>query len=247
MQTIFLILFLVIIYYGKRMLPESFNEWWENSTLNKWIYPIITTGVTIAVAIGIEYDVLNWGALLIPILLGVPYIWGMILGVWYNMKEAGSRVTYKEEAAKEIVIKSLHELGCQPATNKDGSIAVSYQGEYFNLECNPRYVRIWDTYWSSIKADDPDLTLIREAVNEANYSFGPTVLMSESDDDNDINFHSRIDIMLHPACPDNTTYIRAILDSFFYTKENVSKSFHKLRQKGQDCPQNRRPVGFATS
>lgn len=248
MQTIFLILILVLLHYGKRLLPDSFDEWWEESKLSKWIYPIFTIALTVAIVLGIKYDVLNWGVIVFPILFGAPYLWGMIQGIWYNMKHAGRRTTCKDEVfAKELVVKSLSELGCQQEINKDGSIIVSYQGENFKFICQPRYVRIWDPFWASIKRDDPDLPEIRVAVNEANYSFGPTVVMSDADDDGEINFHSRIDIMLHPACPDNSAYLKATLDSFFYTKEEVRKSFHQLREQQEEIQKNRRPVGFATT
>ena len=55
--------------------------------------------------------------------------------------------------------------------------------------------------------------------------------MSEADNDSVINIHSRIDIMLHPSCPDNCAYLKATLDSFFVTKESVRKSFHQLREQ----------------
>ena len=248
MYPIFVILALILLYYGKRLLPDSFVEWWDNSVVDKWLYPVITIVITVGVAFGIEYDVLNWGAILIPILLGAPYLWGMISGIWYNMKHAGRRAICKDEVfAKEIVLKSLSELGCKPEINKDGTIHVSYQGENFKLICHPRYVRIWDPCWAGIKTDDPDLPKIREAINDANFDFGPTVVMSDANDDREINIHSRVDIMLHPACPDNSVYLKATLDSFFDTKENVRKSFHQLREQPETSQKGRRPVGFATT
>ena len=248
MYSIFVILSLVIFYYGRRLLPNSFEEWWENSAFNRWMYPIITFVITVGVALGIEYDILNWGAIVIPILLGAPYLWGMISGIWDNRKHAGRKVTCKDEVyAKEIVVKSLSELGCKPEINKEGIINVSYQGENFQLICKPRYVRIWDPFWAGIKIDDPDLPKIREAINEANFNFGPTVVMSDADDDREINIHSRFDIMLHPACPDNSVYLKATLDSFFDTKENVRKSFHQLKGQQETSQKNRRPVGFDTT
>ena len=117
-----------------------------------------------------------------------------------------------------LMFKSLSELGCQPVKNQDGTMNVSYQGENFHMGFGGMYARVWDPCWFGIKADDPEMPQLREAVNAANFNFGPTVVMTAPDEDGVIGFHSRRDIMLHPACPDNTIYIKSVLDSFFDAK-----------------------------
>lgn len=247
MYGIFAILAAVIIYNCGDMLPDSVKEWWKNSTLKKWVHPVLAIALTIAVSLGIQFDILNWGAIVIPVLFGFPYIFGMILGIWYNMKNAGQKVTSKnEKEAKEIAISCLTELGCQPEVYKDGSVGVSYQGENFHLEFGGRYVRIWDPMWAGIKGEDPDMPKIKEAVNATNFNFGPTVVMTAPDEDGDIGLHSRRDIMLHPACPDNVIFLKAVLDSFFDTKEHVRRHYQQINSQQQQEKKSRRPVGFTT-
>ncbi len=169
----------------------------------------------------------------------------MCYGIWYNMKNAGQKVTSKnEKEAKEIAISCLTELGCQPEVYKDGSVGVSYQGENFHLEFGGRYVRIWDPMWAGIKGADPDMPKIKEAVNATNFNFGPTVVMTAPDEDGDIGLHSRRDIMLHPACPDNAIFLKAVLDSFFDTKEHVRRHYQQINSQQQQEKKPRRPVGF---
>lgn len=67
-----------------------------------------------------------------------------------------------------------------------------------------------DPMWAGVKADDPDMPKIREAVNAANFNFGPTVVLTAPNDEGVIGFHSRRDIMLHPACPDNVPFVKAV-------------------------------------
>lgn len=247
MYGILAILAAVIIYNCGDILPDNLKEWWENSTLRKWGHPVLAITLTIAVALGIQFDILNWGAVVIPVLFGFPYIFGMILGIWYNMRNAGQRVTSKnEKEAKEIAISCLTELGCQPEVYKDGSVGVSYQGENFHLEFGGRYVRIWDPMWAGIKGADPDMPKIKEAVNATNFNFGPTVVMTAPDEDGDIGLHSRRDIMLHPACPDNVIFLKAVLDSFFDTKEHVRRHYQQINSQQQQEKKPRRPVGFTT-
>lgn len=146
-----------------------------------------------------------------------------------------------------LMFTTLNALGCQPTKNDDGTLSVSYQGENFHMEFGGMYARVWDPMWAGVKADDPDMPKIREAVNAANFNFGPTVVMSFPNDEGVINFHSRRDIMLHPACPDNVPFVKAVLDSFFEAKEAVRNRYQQINARQMESQKNRRPVGFTNN
>lgn len=146
----------------------------------------------------------------------------------------------------DLMFKTLNNLGCQPTKNDDGTLTVSYQGENFHMEFGGMYARVWDPMWAGIKADDPDMPKIREAVNATNFNFGPTVVLTAPDDEWVVGFHSRRDIMLHPACPDNEPFVKAVLDSFFDAKEQVRSNFQQINAEQMEMKKKRRPIGFAT-
>lgn len=146
-----------------------------------------------------------------------------------------------------LMFNTLNQLGCQPQANEDGTLSVQYQGENFHMEFGGMYARVWDPMWAGVKADDPDMPKIREAVNAANFNFGPTVVLTAPNEEGVIGFHSRRDIMLHPACPDNVPFVKAVLDSFFDAKEQVRNSFQQINAKQMEAQKNRRPVGFTTN
>lgn len=148
---------------------------------------------------------------------------------------------------QRLMFNTLSQLGCQPTANDDGTISVQYQGENFHMEFGGMYARVWDPMWAGIKADDPELPKVREAINAANYNFGPTVVLTAPDKEGVIGFHSRRDIMLHPACPDNVPFVKAVLDSFFDAKEQVRSNFQQINAKQMEQQKNRRPVGFTTT
>lgn len=148
---------------------------------------------------------------------------------------------------QRLMFNTLSQLGCQPTANDDGTISVQYQGENFHMEFGGMYARVWDPMWAGIKADDPELPKVREAINGANYNFGPTVVLTAPDEEGVIGFHSRRDIMLHPACPDNVPFVKAVLDSFFDAKEQVRSNFQQINAKQMEQQKNRRPVGFTTT
>lgn len=95
--------------------------------------------------------------------------------------------------------------------------------------------RVWDPLWARIKADDPDFPNAREAVNSTNFNFGPTVVMTAPNDEGIIGLHSRRDIMLHPACPDNEPFVKAVLDSFFETKEELRNNLQQIDVKQMEA------------
>lgn len=161
----------------------------------------------------------------------------------------------KEEEKKEEVVKpdtlglmfdALCNLGCQPTRNENNTISVKYQGEEFEMQFDGLFARVWDPMWAGIKHDDPNMQLLREAVNVANYDFGPTVVFSAPNDEGVVGLHSRMDIMLHPTCPVNPSYVKTVLDSFFDMKNCVRQRCQQLSCEQKENQKNRRPVGFAT-
>lgn len=164
-----------------------------------------------------------------------------------QMQEEQSYNDRKDPDTRGLMINTLNQIGCQPIANEDGTLSVQYQGENFVMEFGGMYARIWDPMWSEINADDPDMPKIREAVNAANFNFGATVVLTAPNDEGVIGFHSRRDIMLHPACPDKEIFVKAVLDSFFDTKEHVRYHFHEINTKQQQEKKPRRPVGFTNT
>lgn len=141
----------------------------------------------------------------------------------------------------------LKSMGCQPQLHEGDSIEVQFQGENFLLQINSIWVRVWDSGWFSISNNHPDLTLIKEAVNYSNIVFGPTILLVEPNDEDNLILHSRMDIMLYPYCPINVDYIRQIMNSFFNIKDELRKNIHMLKMKSKEQERKHRPVGFDLS
>lgn len=243
-----------LIYCICFLLDRAPNLWYHKISSSKRKKIEITANIAIplilliAVLLGIHYEVLNWGALVIPALYLIPLLWGIVVSVWESRKEAGMNLASKGAAnPHDVMMDALLALGCQPQANKDGSIEVNYQGENFHMEFGGMYARVWDPMWAGIKADDPDMPKIREAVNATNFNFGPTVVMTKPDEEGVIGFHTRRDIMLHPACPDNEPFVKAVLDSFFDAKEEVRRNFQQINLKHAETEKSRRPVGFNTN
>lgn len=151
--------------------------------------------------------------------------------------------TIREET-RNLMVNTLSNLGCQPKVSEDQLVDVTYQGENFRMEVGGRFVNIWDPSWSVIKADDPELPRIRDAVNASNFSFGPTVVMTAPDENGNIFVHSRYGILLLPEIPDIEAYVKSSLSLFFEAKQEVAQHLQNFRIEQQQKQSNRRPIGF---
>ncbi len=196
---------------------------------------IFFTVVTVPIVLGIRYDVLPKWTFAIPVFMGTPFILGMMWGVWHNMQNAGHRLTFKDrENTKKIVRRYLenHYTYFPDEKTRIGSYPLlSFYGGNFRLEFHGRYLRIWEPVWAVMKADDPDLQRIQEAVNAVNFQFGPTVIMTKPDKDGIIGFFSRRDLLLLPHAPSNDEILDEAFKSFYLVKKLVFDNILKLQPK----------------
>lgn len=129
---------------------------------------------------------------------------------------------------QQLMVSTLNQIGCQPTVNHDDTVSVTYQGEDFYIDFGGTYAQIWDLGWLDINVDDPSLSQVREAINNTNFTFGPTVVLTAPDEEGKIYFHSKLDIFLHPSIPEVESYVRASLDIFFRTKEAFRRNFQRI-------------------
>lgn len=141
----------------------------------------------------------------------------------------------------------LTDLGCQPKSEDEQELQVSYQGENFIINIGGPYAQIWDPAWAQINVNDPNFEKMKTAANISNFDFGPSIVWTTPNDDGVVSLHSKRDILICPHLQDNTDYVRSVLDSFFEKKERMRGQFHALINQQQQAPKNHRPVGFATS
>ena len=163
-----------------------------------------------------------------------------------NQESDGERSDLPDDVANvafKIMKKSLEKIGCQPEVEKDGVINFAYQGEHFVADCNGLWAHIWDPAWSALKADDPNLDNALHAVNSANVKIFPTIVVC-ADEENNILFHSRAGIMLHPSLPQKEEYVKSVLGTFFQAKEAVRAEYQNIGIGQQMEQKKRRKVGF---
>lgn len=128
-----------------------------------------------------------------------------------------------------LIKQTLKNMGCQPEIDEEENVIVKYQGETFQMIVGGVFVLVWDTFWFSVQSDHSDMPIIREAINDTNFSFGPTLVISAPDKEGNVHIHSRRDFLFHPAIPDITDYLQSMLNSFFEVKQRFQDNLRKLK------------------
>ena len=129
---------------------------------------------------------------------------------------------------RKVRTDSLYAIGCQFRDGEEGELIVKYQGETFVMSFSGRLARIWDSGWMSINVEDPTVPLLRHAINNSNYVTGNAIVVAIDKDEPKYWLHTVDTIMLHPANPDNTSYIRSVLDNFFATKHHLGRVYQDM-------------------
>lgn len=153
----------------------------------------------------------------------------------------------REDANRSSLMEVLKEMGCQPEQEEDGNVVVSFQGERFLILFNGAFLRIWDLNWMNTKNSDDDFTLLKDAINYSNFSFGPSILMHVPDDDGNIYISSCMDLMYDYEKSDNKEYIVSMLETFFVIKHNLHREYMRLKENPDACTLNPYPLGFDTA
>ena len=159
------------------------------------------------------------------------------------------RPTINNRETCQLILKSLRDMGCQPQVSDDGNkIGVWYQGEYFDLFPGCGIVKIFNPYWNRLEGDNPNMPYIYKVINYTNATFGPTILFTDSDENNERYLHLLKAIMFDASCPDNTNYLKATLISFFDKKQELEHNYKMVIAEHSEQQQERRrrnPIGFA--
>ena len=166
-----------------------------------------------------------------------------------DSKEKSKNGEYKkiEDINRKKLLKLFTEMSCNPRMDEQENLALSYQGENFLLMFNGPFIRIWDLSWYSVKPTDDNFTLIKDAVNYANFSFGPSIVMHSPDEDGNVVFSSRVDVPLINIVDDIQGYMEVVLDSFFSLKQSLSREINRLKTNPQDRTLHDNPIGFDTA
>lgn len=139
-------------------------------------------------------------------------------------------VDLSEMTSKELVIKVLNKMGCQPLVREDDSVIVDIMGRtfIFGFYQEGYWIRILEPYWLSTENTNQMNNLTNQVLNMTNSDFGPKIITEDKQGEK--IFSSVYDCIFHPAftLDELEDYLKYIINSFFALSESFRHNFRYI-------------------
>lgn len=148
-----------------------------------------------------------------------------------KMNEAiKAAMSEEDNQTRNLLIKTLEDIGCQPEIDNDNSIIFKYQGEEFNVNASNDSPIIWiyNVAWTGIETNDTDADFLKQAINKANGNSAITNLYTINEEKGFIAAHCQRMIYFAYNIPNYREYLKSILDGFFMAHQQVRFEFTNL-------------------
>lgn len=139
-------------------------------------------------------------------------------------------INEEDNQTRNLLIKTLEDIGCQPEIDNDNSIIFKYQGEAFkvNASNDSHIILIYDIAWGQLSLNDPNAELFKQAVNKAN-EYTPIINLYTIDQEQElITVHCRMALYFSRSIERHHDYLKSILDAFFLAHQCVKDELSKL-------------------
>lgn len=138
----------------------------------------------------------------------------------------------EHEAMRDMVMKSLKELGCSCKLDEEGDIDFYFQGELFNISLGEdhHYIEILDYCWKKVSLDDTEeVERLKHAVNYANSSCNITTVYLT--DDEYIRVYCKTSILYRPMISNIKDYLDTRLHNFFLAHDLVNSEMVLMAER----------------
>lgn len=139
-------------------------------------------------------------------------------------------IKQEENQTRNLVIKTLTDIGCQYEINDENYICFEYQGEEFKINASNDSYIIWiyNVAWGGINVNDPNVECLKRAINKVNEGSAITNLYTEEKEF--IIAHCQIAAYFAYNIPDYKDYLKSILDGFFIAQHQVRDEITNLNK-----------------
>lgn len=163
-----------------------------------------------------------------------------------KMNEAiKAAMSEEDNQTRNLLIKTLEDIGCQPEIDNDNSIIFKYQGEEFKISASNDNHIIWiyNVAWTGIETNDTDADFLKQAINKANENSAITNLYTINNEKGFIAAHCQMVTYFAYNIPNYKGYLKSILDGFFFAHQQVRNEFENLA-KNQEQKERVEIKGF---
>ncbi|WP_270321085.1 hypothetical protein [Bacteroides uniformis] len=132
---------------------------------------------------------------------------------------------------RNLVVKTLKEIGCQPEVDDDNDICFKYQNEDFfiNADNQTAFIIIWSNF-GSLSLNDPGINILKDAINQTNMDGRVTLAYFVNNEENAITVCCKHYLPFVHKIPSIQEYLRSNLDNFFWTYQYLEDKFNTLKE-----------------
>ncbi len=144
-------------------------------------------------------------------------------------EEANVMKTENDSDTVDLVYEVLRKIGCEPAEEKqigdEYYVYFNYQGETFLIiaKRDTKWINVYDLWWYSLSSykDIEEFSILRKLINEENKNGSYIVFYTINNENEQIDVHTKKNVLFIPQIPDIDQYLISVLQYFFETKRNI--------------------------
>lgn len=159
-----------------------------------------------------------------------------------RMNEAvDTAINTEDNKTRNLVVKTLKEIGCQPKIDDKDRIVFKYQGEEFFIDAdnNYQFITLWDVWWLCVDLDNANVEYLKETINSNNMDTIVSTFYTIDEDSKQMGVHCKV--IFTPSIVDKESYLKTMLNDCFKAHNLLKEQFIRLNFK-QEKHDNKRVI-----
>ena len=142
-----------------------------------------------------------------------------------DYEKMNDTINEEDKQTRNLLLKTLKEIGCQPEIDDNNSIIFKYQGEEFKIDASNDNAFIWiyNVAWMGIKTSNTNADFLKQAINKANENSTITNLYTINEKIGFITAHCQMASYFAYNIPNHIEYLKSILDDFLSAQKKVQE------------------------
>ena len=144
-------------------------------------------------------------------------------------------IRMEDAKPRNLLLKTLEDIGCQYEMVEDDGIVFKYQGETFQINASndSAFIWIYDLAWGQVGLSTPEAELLKQAINKVNEYTAVTSLYTIDQEHGVVAAHCRVVIYFTGNIEAPGNYLRSVLNSFFEVHRFVKNEMDKLCERAE--------------
>ena len=135
---------------------------------------------------------------------------------------------------RQLLKYALEKIGCTCEEEDDQYVTTTYQGEFLRIHATDEHpwITIYDLGWYSAPLYDiNNMSLMRRAINDYNLNCMPTIVYTIEKEEDQMNIHTKVELVWGPWLPDINQYLKTYLDVLLGAHLRFFRRMEQIRRE----------------